>query len=629
MSFDFGNALSAIGIGAINGVNQFKQEQKAEEEKQYNRGRQAEADRQQLELHNQAVKQNNYSLGKMAVEEAQIQRRNKFGQQIEKMNQFQLAGDDDGAFRLYTDNANSDNNLNPNWNQNHVLSYTRDPDNGTYSLNIVDKNTGKFIQQAKSGLSVDDLISNTYSQIDPLGQHESKIAAQAKRNEEIFKGQIELNKLDVQHKYKLGEQENNFNNDLKRDQLKYNHDNELEGVRQKGAYDRTLITALAKGDGNTKASNAVQSGMQGALSFAQNNSEMLGFLNSNPDLYKKTVAMMGIESAGNPNANSYDNSSYGLMQLNKKYASGFAKQYGINGDPLTNVEANIKTGAAHIQNLDKKYGGNTDLIAAAYNAGEPAVDAALKRWEKSGKNGTWFDHLNINQAAREQVYNHIVKYNQALGLVGNQSSNNVDIATKAKDGYVKALSVNAAASISNVAKSMSDQLGVGADNKSASASIIGSLSGTQVLISQFANSQTSQGRANAYNGILNLVTNAVKSTEAGKDMDNQQRIEYVHQKAAELVGASNKIEAGQWIRNPNLSASRARKQEEDSRRTIGNYDEVFANTSVNNAKIVQKPKNQPVQKSQTLKPPMMAPKRQDMTITNSETWKMLKSRGLV
>ena len=339
---------------------------------------------------------------------------------------------------------------------------------------------------------------------------------------------------------------------------------------------------------------------------------MLSFLSNQPDLYNKTVAMMGIESAGR-NVPSYDGSSHGPMQINARYAQGFAKQFGINGNPVTDIQANIQTGAALINHLDKKYGGDTTLIAAAYNAGEPAIDAAVARWQKAGQQGTWFDHLNLNDSARQQVYGHIVKYNQALGYLGaggqptnitvdQVNQNNAQQTVNAKGNYRQGVSAQATAAIKNTATAMGTELGL---DKGANAALIGGLAGTQTEIAKFASGNTKAERAAAYGNIFTLVSGAIDSTEAGQMMTPAQKKEYAHQKAAELVGATNKTEAGNWITH-GRQGKKAEKPAEQSNLNTKEIDNVFHDINVGESTPAAKPAAKSGQAMIPLRNPMQS-----------------------
>jgi soluble lytic murein transglycosylase-like protein len=77
-------------------------------------------------------------------------------------------------------------------------------------------------------------------------------------------------------------------------------------------------------------------------------------------------ALIHAESAFNPNAVSRKGAQ-GLMQL----MPATAQQYGVS-DPFDAV-SNINAGVEHLAGLIKRYNGDVKLVAAAYNAGEGAV----------------------------------------------------------------------------------------------------------------------------------------------------------------------------------------------------------------------------------------------------------------
>lgn len=607
-SFDWAGIASAVGQGAAHGLAVNKQETKEKEQQQYDRGREAVADQQKAELHGQTVKQNDFTLQNSAREQAEANRKQLLNEKLGRYQVFDTTGDIDGAAKMYIDFANQDNIGNANFDQNHALSYVKN-DDGTVNINIVDKNTGALVRVAKEKANIKDFVAATYQQLEPTKSYETQVDNAAKAAQKQQEYNWEERKMGLQYGYDLGKENNKYGHDIGLEGYKfgnslqmegYKHGNalELEGIRQAGSNYRTGLTqdglntraANGNGTGSTKGSNAVLSGVQGAIGFAQQNAPMLSFLSNNPNLYNKTIAMMGIESAGNPNAVSYDGSSHGPMQINAKYAQGFANQFDIQGNPLTSVQANIQTGAALVNHLDKKYGGDTTLIAAAYNAGEPAIDNALASWKKkkSGHQGSWFDHLNLKPEARQQVYGHIVKYNQALGyLDGNaqptnnmtieqQNQNNTKQTTKATVKYRQNMSATTAAAVKNTATAMGTELGL---DKGANAAMIGSLAGTQTEITKFANGNSRAARTAAYQNILTMVTNAVKSTDAGLAMSPAQRNEYVHQKAAELVGATNKAEAGIWISRGRFPAATAKPKQQSNLKS-NEIDNIFGEVNV-------------------------------------------------
>ena len=78
-------------------------------------------------------------------------------------------------------------------------------------------------------------------------------------------------------------------------------------------------------------------------------------------------AIIHAESAFNPNALSYKGAQ-GLMQL----MPDTARRFGV-GNSFSAVD-NIRGGVQYLSFLSKRFNGDVRLIAAAYNAGEGAVD---------------------------------------------------------------------------------------------------------------------------------------------------------------------------------------------------------------------------------------------------------------
>ena len=82
------------------------------------------------------------------------------------------------------------------------------------------------------------------------------------------------------------------------------------------------------------------------------------------------AAVMHVESRGNPKAVS-PKGARGLMQVMPATAS----RMGVR-DPIVALDdpvINLRTGAAYLKTLQKRFGNNLDLVLAAYNAGEGAV----------------------------------------------------------------------------------------------------------------------------------------------------------------------------------------------------------------------------------------------------------------
>lgn len=78
-------------------------------------------------------------------------------------------------------------------------------------------------------------------------------------------------------------------------------------------------------------------------------------------------AVIAVESAFNPRAVSRAGAQ-GLMQLHPKTA----RRYGV-GDAFDPAE-NVRGGATYLRDLMRRYNNNLELVLAAYNAGEDAVD---------------------------------------------------------------------------------------------------------------------------------------------------------------------------------------------------------------------------------------------------------------
>lgn len=134
----------------------------------------------------------------------------------------------------------------------------------------------------------------------------------------------------------------------------------------------------------------------------------------------KVLAMAAIESGGG-GMSSNSGQAVGPMQLNTRY---------YKGDEVKNIDANIRKGASEIARLDKKFGGNTDAIAIAYNGGDNAADVAYKAWNAAGKRGRVADYIPSTYQSNgktmkydvSQMRNHAYKYDLALGYLNNNTT---------------------------------------------------------------------------------------------------------------------------------------------------------------------------------------------------------------
>lgn len=99
-----------------------------------------------------------------------------------------------------------------------------------------------------------------------------------------------------------------------------------------------------------------------------------------------------IESSGNPRAVSTQG-AIGLMQV----MPATAAQYGYKATDLYSPEKSLDVAAKHLAHLNRVFGGNQNLVAAAYNAGEGAVQRAGNR---------------IPNIAETRDY--VLKYNQVM-----------------------------------------------------------------------------------------------------------------------------------------------------------------------------------------------------------------------
>ena len=180
-----------------------------------------------------------------------------------------------------------------------------------------------------------------------------------------------------------------------------------KGSNQSNGYQPAVYNAVASN--LTSLSRNLQSGEFGQAA------KRVG-VHNNP----KVLAMAAIESGGG-NMSSNSGQAVGPMQLNTRY---------YKGDEVKSIDANIRKGASEIARLDKKFGGNTDAIAIAYNGGDNAADVAYKAWNAAGKRGRVADYIPSTYQSKgqtkkydvAQMRNHAYKYDLALGFLNNNTT---------------------------------------------------------------------------------------------------------------------------------------------------------------------------------------------------------------
>jgi len=85
-------------------------------------------------------------------------------------------------------------------------------------------------------------------------------------------------------------------------------------------------------------------------------------------------ALVLVESGFQPAARS-PRGAVGLMQI----MPATAARYGVNSQRLMDPGVNIDVGARYLRDLAERFGGRVELVLAAYNAGEGAVERNGRR----------------------------------------------------------------------------------------------------------------------------------------------------------------------------------------------------------------------------------------------------------
>jgi len=129
----------------------------------------------------------------------------------------------------------------------------------------------------------------------------------------------------------------------------------------------TATAVISAGQLATTSMAAASRGSIGPALYAAQTAAVARDYNIDPDLLR---AVMHVESRGDAAAVS-PKGARGLMQI----MPATAKRFGVR-EPLIELSdpmINLRTGAAYLKDLQRRFGNNLELVLAAYNAGEGAV----------------------------------------------------------------------------------------------------------------------------------------------------------------------------------------------------------------------------------------------------------------
>ncbi|MDC5259399.1 hypothetical protein NRA27_17900 [Acinetobacter baumannii] len=558
MSIDWG----AAGVGVLAGYSTFKQEQKEKEQRDYERARQDEADRQKLELHNQAVKQNQQTLDTNAKAMAEANRRELLGQKIGQYQQFKQANNIDAAAKLYIDTANSDNIGREGFDPNHALSYVVDPKTNTATINLVDRKTGAVIKEARKGVGIDDFISATYQQIDPTAYYETARSAAAKQAEEERKNAFDLRKIGIQAMIDMQKDNNKFNNELELGRTKFGYDSMLEQYRQDQQNYRTNVTV----DGQKYAADSKSGGKGGNYSPL--------------DYARFTIQQESKGQHYGPNGQllpSYDpkSTARGAGQFTQGTRDMVLKNSGI--DAYKSPEDALRA-TVWLQGYNERLlGGDSKAAAIAHYAGAGEVQKWMNQAKKDGV--SWEARIPPKYQERARVFD------QTFGSGNPLPQQEPAQPTKNRSNFATGLTSTVNKNVHSVATKMAEELGLAKNT----AGLIGGLSSAQNSIVKFTTATSTAKRAQAFNDVYSAVLNSVSTTEKGALMTPQQLKGYALQKAAELTGASSLAEAGEWINKPNVTARQKAEANRPKATMSGDDIDKIISGSVEEAKPAQKP----------------------------------------
>ncbi len=107
------------------------------------------------------------------------------------------------------------------------------------------------------------------------------------------------------------------------------------------------------------------------------------------------LRIIAVESRGDPSARS-KRGALGLMQLMPATAKQLAGELGMGVYDLARPLDNIRLGSYYVSKLQKQFGGDAQLMVAAYHTG----DTRVRRWRREAPKGATGREIVLTRASR-------------------------------------------------------------------------------------------------------------------------------------------------------------------------------------------------------------------------------------
>lgn len=419
------SGIAQFGLSAMQGYEQKKKELKTEAERLADKQRQItredSSDAMAKESHALQQETGRYNLDQAKVKEDRATKEYDFDTGLKSTMRQWAAGDKLGAVQglvnLANNNPKNPNKFVPKVDAKGAVIYGAD---GSISGDVWDAN-GVVVKKDFS-MTPDQLYQTVAQMGKPIEYAVNRVDIANKQQDDDLK-----RKKDFEYKVL----ENGLGMSVADGQkLRLTAQLRLDGQNdsQEAALTRAILLQQMRNDGNSGGDSSknpstgqfwsVPAAAAGLPVTANNASKVAGQvagaqktiaqykLPVDPTYAPLVTAMMGIESAGVVNARSPNGGGAGVMQLNPKYHAE------ANGT----VEQNFAKGQSEIIRLNKKYNGNTDMVAAAYNAGESGLSNAMNKAKKAGRPDDWVSFLP------KETQGHVAKFREALALQGVQTA---------------------------------------------------------------------------------------------------------------------------------------------------------------------------------------------------------------